>query len=162
MTAKSSFLKSKILLSTIAFSTIATIFPTAAQAEDAREHVSTNIAGAWVFETGSYNQGRCNLTGRMTIMATPQPNAYTCEFTTYERCPGQYGEVEQTCSLLIDGDEAAFVSQIENIVKQTPQPYGYAPDDWRLTIKSNDEMVGTLESASRAYVLFKRDSAPIS
>jgi len=125
-------------------------------------NTNANIAGAWVFETGRYNGNRCHLTGRMTIQPTDNSNQFTCEFTTFERCPGQYGEVEQVCSIMVEGNEAAFVSKIERIAKQTPRPYGYAPDDWRLEIQSNNEMTGTLESASRAYVLFRRDSAPTS
>lgn len=134
-----------------------------AHADVANEiYSSPDISGSWVFETGKYNRGTCSLSGRMTIKPTNAENQYTCEFTTFEKCPGQYGEVEQACDLLVDGQQAAFVSEIVRIAKQTPRPYDYAPDDWRLTIKSNDEMLGTLESASRAYVIFKRDSAPIS
>ena len=129
---------------------------------DNTNEAGSNIAGSWVFETGKYNGNRCHLTGRMTIKPTDNANQFTCEFTTFEHCPGQYGEVEQVCSVMVEGNEAAFVSKIERIAKQTPRPYGYAPDDWRLVIQSSNEMTGTLESASRAYVLFRRDSAPTS
>ncbi len=121
-----------------------------------------NITGSWVFETGRYNQGTCKLTGQMYIRPTSQPNQYSCEFTTFEKCPSVSAEVEQVCSLRVEGDQAAFVSKITRIAEQKPFAYEYQPDDWRLTIKSTDEMIGTLESASRAYVIFKRDTAPTS
>lgn len=128
-------------------------------ADDLAAH---DISGSWVFETGKYNQGACHITGIMTIAPSDVPRQYTCEFTTFEKCTGLYGEIEQVCTLRVQGDQAAFVSQISNIAEQQPYAYDYAPDDWRLTIQSDDEMTGTLESASRAYVKFMRKSAPTS
>jgi hypothetical protein len=121
-----------------------------------------SIAGSWIFETGAYNDGQCRLSGQMQIFATNQTNSYTCAFTTFETCTYLEGEIEQDCKILVEGDEVAFVSRITNIVRQEPQPYGYAPDDWLLKIISSDEMYGTLESASRAEVIFRRDGAPTS
>ncbi len=137
-------------------------FSTPSFADDLAAH---DISGSWVFETGKYNQGACHITGIMTIAPSDVPRQYTCEFTTFEKCTGVtglYGEIEQVCTLRVQGNQAAFVSQISNIAEQRPYAYDYAPDDWRLTIQSGDEMTGTLESASRAYVKFMRKAVPTS
>ncbi len=125
-------------------------------------NAQSNITGNWTFETGQYNRGQCTITGFMTIWPDEEANRYTCSFTTFEDCGVVSAEVEQSCVARVEGDQAAFVSKIVKFHRQEPGPYGYAPDDWLLTIHSSDEMVGTLESATNANVIFRRQSAPVS
>ena len=122
--------------------------------------IQSDISGSWVFETGHYYDG-CRITGRMQIFQTPE-GGYSCDFTTFETCPDLTSEVQQSCTARVQGDQVAIVSQIVSITDQQPLSYGYAPDDWLLTIRSEDRMTGTLESASRAEVVFERRSVPLS
>ncbi len=139
------------------FGMAATCFVATASADDA----DTDISGHWTFETGAYNDS-CRIYGRMTIFPTDGAGKYRCEFTTFEDCPGLSAEVEQVCDARVDDGQVAIGSKIRRINRQEPMAYGYAPDDWLLTIRSEDEMTGTLESASRAQVIFKRQSIPVS
>lgn len=122
---------------------------------------SVNIAGAWAFETGPYNAA-CRIHGAMMIYPGDTRDTYTCKFTTFEDCPTLSAEVEQACDVRVMGDRVEMDAWITNIVRQEPGEYGYAPDSWRLVIRSQDEMAGTLKSASIAEVIFRRRSVPIS
>ena len=121
-----------------------------------------DVTGSWVFETGPYNSGTCQMNGRMRIEPAGEDGKRQCTFTTFETCPGLSAEVNQACVAREEGGQLAIVSRIVSIEDQQPMRYGYAPDDWLLTIHSGDEMTGTLESASRATVIFTRQDLPVS
>ncbi|MBB35204.1 MAG: hypothetical protein CME88_07410 [Hirschia sp.] len=133
-----------------------------AQSTQMDETGTVDISGSWTFETGKYNSA-CTIRGRMYIYPKGQDGMHACEFTTFEKCPDLSAEVKQSCSAsVINGDQVVITSEIISIEDQSPFAYGYAPDNWSLTIRSSDEMTGTLESASRAQVIFERKSIPIS
>jgi hypothetical protein len=48
------------------------------------------------------------------------------------------------------------------IIKVEPATVSYAPDDWILTIRNGNLMIGELRSADIAPVEFKRHDAVIS
>ena len=130
-------------------------------AASAQEFSGPDITGAWTFETGPYNS-TCKIHGRIFIHPREDDGIRTCEFVAYEDCPDLSAEVRQSCKLRQSGDQVMITSKIESIERQDPIRYSYAPDDWMLIIQSDQEMTGTLESASRANAVFKRENVPIS
>lgn len=121
------------------------------------------VLGSWTFRTGPYG-GDCRQSGQMSIRPGTAANEYACVFTTRESCPGAeaFAEVEQTCTALREGDELVIISEIKRIAEQRPGPYPYAPDGWRLTVRSASVMEGALESAHTAPARFERQDVPVS
>ena len=120
-----------------------------------------DISGVWSFRTGDYYDG-CRITGEMVILPTDQQGAFACEFTTHEVCPNLEGEIRQACTARKNGDSIRIESRLTEIIRQSPQPYGYSPDNWSLKIETRDRMTGQLDSAARALVVFERFDPPIS
>lgn len=118
-----------------------------------------SIAGAWGFETAPYQSGSCRMTGAMTIARSRVANEYTCTFIATERCTWGEWSAEQRCTARRTGDRLEIVS---TIVKLTPPGTSYAPDNWSLTVRSSDLMVGELRSADIAGVQFRRGPALVS
>ncbi len=121
-----------------------------------------NVLGAWRFETARYdvdNGGGCQMTGSMTITRGPSANVYACRFIATETCPWGEWSAEQTCVATRTGAKLEIES---TIVKLTPATTSYAPDNWSLTIRSSDLMMGELRSADIADVQFRRGPAIIS
>lgn len=132
------------------------IAPTTAIAQSA-----SDISGNWSFRTGDYYDG-CRITGEMVILPTEQAGVLACEFTTHEVCPGLEGQIRQSCTAQVSGKSVRIDSQLTEIIHQSPQPYGYSPDNWSLEIQTRDRMTGQLDSAARALVIFERFDPPIS
>jgi hypothetical protein len=118
-----------------------------------------DIAGAWRFETAPYDGGACRMTGTMTIVRGRGANAYTCTFIATESCRWGQWSAEQRCTAQRDG---ARVDIASTIVRLTPPGTSYVPDNWSLTIRSSDLMVGELRSADIAGVEFRRGPALVS
>jgi hypothetical protein len=118
-----------------------------------------SIAGAWRFETSRYQSGACQMTGSMTIARARGANAYTCAFIATERCRWGEWSAEQRCTAQRTGDRLEIAS---TIVRLTPPGTSYLPDNWSLTIRSSDLMVGELRSADIAGVQFRRGPALVS
>lgn len=128
-----------------------------AAAQPKRE--AANIAGGWRFETAPYDGGACRMTGAMTIARGPGANDFICTFIATEKCNGAEWSAEQSCTARRTGDKLEITSAI---VRLTPPHTSYVPDNWSLTIRSSDLMVGELRSADIAGVQFRRGPALVS
>jgi hypothetical protein len=117
------------------------------------------VTGAWSFQTAPYDGDRdgrtCSMRGSMTI-AQGRDGALTCAFTAIETCPGGTWTAEQTCTAVRAGAKLEITSTIRRV---TPNTVNYAPDNWSLTVRSSDLMVGELHSADIANVQFRRGPA---
>jgi hypothetical protein len=134
----------------------------ATSAEAQRRIDPAAILGVWRFETERYDIGQdggCRMSGTMTIAAGRTANAYVCRFTATETCAWGEWSAEQTCTAERQGDRLDITS---TIVRLSPPNISYAPDNWSLTIRSPDLMVGELRSADIAGVQFRRGPAIIS
>lgn len=118
-----------------------------------------DIAGTWRFETAPYDGGVCRMTGTMTIARGAGANGYTCTFIATETCSGRSWSAEQRCTAQRNGAGLEIAS---TIVRVTPPNTSYVPDNWSLTIRSADLMVGELRSADIADVQFRRGPALVS
>jgi hypothetical protein len=118
------------------------------------------ITGVWTFQTQAYDSdhdGRpCSMRGTMTIMQGRQPGALSCTFVATETCPNGAWTAEQSCTAARTGARLEITSTITRV---TPGTVNYAPDNWSLTIRTNDLMVGELRSAAIAGVQFRRGPA---
>jgi hypothetical protein len=115
------------------------------------------ISGAWTFQTAPYDGDRdgrsCTMKGSMVIVQGRTPNELTCTFTATETCPFGEWVAEQTCTAKRTGDKLDITSTVRRV---TPNTVSYAPDNWQLTIRTSDLMVGELRSADIANVQFRR------
>lgn len=125
--------------------------------------VAPVITGAWRFQTRPYDGDRdgraCSMRGTMTIVQGRQSSALTCTFVATETCPHGAWTAEQTCTATRTGDKLEIASTIRRV---TPSTVNYAPDNWSLTIRTSDLMVGELRSADIADVQFRRGPAVTS
>ncbi|MDX2234206.1 MAG: hypothetical protein NW200_06880 [Hyphomonadaceae bacterium] len=147
----------KPLVAALALGLAVAAFATGAAAQ--RRAGDADIVGAWRFETVRYDvtdTGGCQMTGTMTIRRGPAPGAYVCAFTATEDCGWGRWSAEQTCTARRNGDQLEVESVI---VRVSPANTSYAPDNWSLTIRSADLMVGELRSADIANVEFRRGPA---
>jgi len=121
------------------------------------------VTGAWSFETQPYDGDRdgrfCRMKGTMTIVQGRDATALTCRFTATETCPFGEWTAEQTCTAKRTGDKLEITSAITRV---TPSTVNYAPDNWILTIRTSDLMIGELRSADVANVQFRRGPAFVS
>jgi hypothetical protein len=140
------------------FALAAAAVATAAAAQPKGEPAT--VLGAWRFETAEYDiaaDGRgCRMTGDMTIARGRAANEYACRFVATETCAFGQWSAEQTCVARRRGDRLEIESAI---VRLTPANTSYAPDNWSLTIRSSNLMVGELRSADIANVEFRRGPA---
>lgn len=147
-----------------AVATLAMAFAVSTQALAQRNAApAPNIAGAWSFQTAPYDgdgDGRaCTMRGTMTIAPTRSAGDFTCVFTAVETCPWGEWTAEQSCTAKRTGAKLEITS---TITKVTPPTVSYAPDNWSLTIRTGDLMVGELRSADIANVQFRRGPAYVS
>ena len=120
---------------------------------------AASVLGAWRFDTTRYDgaDGRsCKMTGTMTIVRGARANAFACTFIATEDCTWGSWSAQQRCTATRTGDKLEITS---TIVRLTPTNISYAPDNWALTIRSSDLMVGELHSADVATVRFTRGPA---
>lgn len=118
-----------------------------------------SVLGAWRFETTRYDgaDGRsCKMTGTMTIGRGARANAFVCSFVAEEDCVWGKWSATQRCTATRAGDRLDISSAI---VRLSPPNISYAPDNWALTIRSSNLMVGELHSADVATVEFTRGPA---
>jgi hypothetical protein len=121
------------------------------------------ITGAWSFQTAPYDGDRdgraCSMKGSMVIVQGRTPDLLTCTFTATETCPFGEWTAEQTCTAKRTGAQLEISSTITRV---TPPTVNYAPDNWILTIRTSDLMIGELRSADVANVQFRRGPAYVS
>ncbi|MAP94998.1 MAG: hypothetical protein CMK07_08620 [Ponticaulis sp.] len=121
-----------------------------AQAEDA-ETQNIDVSGNWGFmaEYGPY----CSISGEALLISTDDPKKYDCELTAHQVCDEEeVYRVRQSCSATRNNDQLLIQSKVEEFLHGEPTT-GYRPDNFSLTILSNDFMKGALHS----YGLFKAE-----
>lgn len=126
---------------------------------------SSDILGSWTFATKPYRDGRCTMTGSMVLSPDPEDGVYACELTAIEQCD-MWGKsvVLQTCSVRRFGNQVSVRSEIAEMLEQKPQTEAllYVPDNFALTVQSQNRMYGSLVSAATAPVEFIRNLDGIS
>ena len=127
-----------------------------------RRNAPPSVIGAWRFETARYDGGAgggCQMSGTMTIARAAAPNTFACTFIATESCGVNRWSAEQRCTATRSGDKLEITSEI---VRLSPANTSYAPDNWSMSIRSSDLMVGELRSADIADVQFRRGPAFVS
>jgi hypothetical protein len=108
-----------------------------------------DVAGDWLFDTSKFEDGLCQISGRITFTPTSLPNTYTCVFESEQICDPAYGvqliRVKQSCTAQRVGKQVAIKSKVANILAVKPTGYvpGYLADNFVVTLSKNMlEMVG--------------------
>ena len=121
------------------------------------------VTGAWSFQTQPYDGDRdgraCSMKGTMTIVRGRTSETLTCRFTATETCSFGEWTAQQTCTAKRKGAQLEITSAVTRV---TPSTVNYAPDNWILTIRTSDLMIGELRSADVANVQFRRGPAFVS
>ncbi len=140
--------------------TLALLAAATAASAQPRPAPGTSVVGTWRFETARFSVAPdgsgCRMSGSMTIVRGSRANAFACTFVATESCTRGAWSAEQRCTATRTGDKLEIVSEI---VRVTPPNTSYAPDNWSLTIRSSDLMIGELRSADIANVQFRRGPA---
>ncbi len=125
----------------------------------------SDILGAWTFATKPYRDGRCTMSGSMVLSPDPEDGVYACELTAIEQCD-MWGKsvVVQSCTVRRFGNQVSVRSEIVEMLEQKPQTASllYVPDNFALTVQSQNRMYGSLVSAATAPVEFIRNLDGIS
>lgn len=122
-----------------------------------------DVLGTWSFRTKPYRQGECLMTGTMYLSPHPEKDQYTCELTAVEVCT-MWGRsvVRQSCKARRFGNQLSVRSEIEEMLESKVEGLVYVPDNFTLTIESQDRMFGALVSAVTAPAEFRRATDGIS
>ena len=122
-----------------------------------------DVLGTWSFQTKPYRQGECVMTGTMNLSPHPEDGEYTCELTAVEMC-SMWGRsvVRQSCAAKRFGNQMSIRSRIEEMLESKVEGLIYVPDNFTLTVQSEDRMFGALVSAVTAPVEFRRANDGIS
>lgn len=144
-------------------SLLASTVPSQAQTPSDTFIPPSPIIGSWSFQTDEYREGTCKMSGKMSIRKTSEANAFTCSFVSIEKCDGSdRWVVEQTCEVSKHDKELTISSQIVNFLEAREFTGSYAADHFVLNIASKHLMTGSLVSAVRAPVEFRRDKENLS
>ena len=136
-----------------------------AVAEDKRD--PNDMLGKWTFQTERYKNGGgyCSMSGSMTVTPNPEAGLYDCEVTAIEECE-IWGKsvVVQSCRVRRTRNQVAIRSVIEQTLEYKMKVEGltYVPDNFALTVQSQNLMYGSLISAINAPVEFRRSLDGIS
>jgi len=122
-----------------------------------------DVLGTWTFQTQPYRQGTCSMSGQMMVTENPEEGLYDCELTAVEECE-TLGKsvVVQSCKVRRTRNQIAVRSIIEQMVEQKMEGLIYVPDNFALTVQSENYMYGSLISAVSAPVEFRRIPGGIS
>lgn len=123
----------------------------------------SDVLGNWSFQTKPYRKGQCVMTGTMNLSPHPDEGLYTCEITAVEMC-SMWGRsvVRQSCEARRFGNQVSVRSTIEEMIETKAPDMLYVPDNFTLTIQSDERMFGALVSAVTAPVEFRRANDGIS
>ncbi|MEZ6011817.1 MAG: hypothetical protein R3C08_08090 [Hyphomonas sp.] len=123
----------------------------------------SDVLGTWSFRTKPYRGGECLMTGTMYLSPHPEKDQYTCELTAVEVCTA-WGRsvVRQSCKARRFGNQLSIRSEIEEMLESKVEGLIYVPDNFTLTIESQNRMFGALVSAVTAPAEFRRASDGIS
>lgn len=122
-----------------AVSTFLITFSAVALSATAQE---VDLSGTWSVAT---SLKPCTLTGKATLSPPTEDTMnsdYACELTMRQACPNAYEvTVRQSCRVRNIRGQVTVQSSIEEFV-QGEFSAGYAPDNFRLTIQSEEELYG--------------------
>ena len=128
-----------------------------------------SIEGQWKFETGTFRDGNCTITGSMIFTKQANSRAYACSFTSHLACgKGDVSvfDVKQSCTATYDNGEFAIASDVQQIIRryQGVYPLGtiYRPDDFYVRPQPNGELTGKFSSVSTSTVRFWREGDLVS
>jgi len=129
----------------------------------ATETDPVDVLGTWSFQTRPYRDGTCLMTGTMHLRPAPEKDTYHCELTAIEVCAA-WGRsvVRQSCQANRFGDQVSIRSQVEEMLETKADGLVYWPDNFTLTVQSQDRMFGALVSAVTAPAEFRRANNGIS
>ena len=104
-----------------------------------------NIAGHWTFNARVDES--CTFGGTARLEKTDE-GTYRCELTARQSCTALEDDylVRQSCQVSVFGNQVSVRSTIEEFINGFSSPY-YYPDNFALTIQSDDYMFGTLVSS---------------
>jgi hypothetical protein len=117
-----------------------------------------DISGNWTF-IAKVEPG-CTFTGLASF--TPQPDGqFACALTARQVCTDLTFEVRQSCTLRRTGNQLSITSTIEEFIEGEPTDL-YFPDNFALTIQSENRLFGALISISSYPAEFLRDMRGVS
>ena len=134
-----------------------------ALANSGKDKDPSDVLGSWSFQTSPYRSGQCVMSGTMRLSPHPDEGLYECELTAVEMC-SMWGRsvVRQSCEARRFGDQVSIRSTIEEMLESKLEGLLYVPDNFTLTIQSQERMFGALVSAVTAPVEFRRANDGIS
>ncbi len=134
-----------------------------ALANSGKDKDPSDVLGSWSFQTSPYRSGQCVMSGTMRLSPHPDEGRYGCELTAVEMC-SMWGRsvVRQSCEARRFGDQVSIRSTIEEMLESKLEGLVYVPDNFTLTIQSQERMFGALVSAVTAPVEFRRANDGIS
>lgn len=112
---------------------------------------TADIRGSWTFRANT--GGNCAFGGKAVIFSPVNPNAenFECELTARHYCPWSFDFiVQQTCTVEREANEIRIRSTIVEFLNNAPTA-SYVPDDFDLTVKSRDTMIGVLATKYGNY-----------
>lgn len=135
----------------------ATLAATAAFADVATDDVS--VLGSWAFVAKTFDA--CEFSGVARFTSGASPTLHGCELTARQACPDMTYVVRQSCTARRSGDQLIVRSEIEEFLEGEPTPT-YWPDNFILTIKNENRMIGALLSHGSHAAEFTRTADGIS
>lgn len=117
-----------------------------------------DISGNWVF-SASVQRG-CTFNG-MASFTPASDGTLGCELTARQVCTDVTFEVRQSCTLRRTGNQLSITSTIEEFIEGGPTDW-YFPDNFALTVQSENRLYGALISSSSYPAEFTRDSRGVS
>ena len=118
-----------------------------------------SVLGAWGFTARTPDA--CEFSGIAHLRAGKTPDLHACELTARHACSGQTYVVRQSCSARQSAGQLIIRSKIVEFLEGEPTA-SYWPDNFILTIESEDRMIGALLSHGSHAAEFKRTSEGVS
>lgn len=148
---------------TLAVLAMACLMASPSFAKSGKDQDPSDVLGSWSFQTSPYRSGQCVMSGTMRLTPHPDEGRYECELTAVEMC-SMWGRsvVRQSCEARRFGDQVSIRSTIEEMLESKHEGLLYVPDNFTLTIQSQERMFGALVSAVTAPVEFRRANDGIS
>lgn len=127
------------------------------------EPTQSDVLGTWGFQTNPYYSGACYMTGTMHVAPLSDDGVYPCELTATETCDNDDpASARQTCKIRQNGRQLTIISNVEEILLPVDQNIEYLPDNFTLTVQSEDRMYGALVSFITVPVEFRRAQDGVS
>lgn len=144
---------------TRAFAALAALLIAALPAAASELDEKTSALGSWSFIAKTADA--CEFTGIAHLTEGETPDIHTCELTARQACPDLTYVVRQSCRARRSGDQLIISSQIEEFLEGEPTSL-YWPDNFILTIESENRMIGALLSHGSHAAEFRRMAEGVS